>query len=70
VDISDGVIDLQALCGFFDRATLDLPDQTRWEDNELSLLERLGDTSEIALGVSAVSFGTDLLGTGSRRAII
>ena len=53
MDLDDGVLDLLALDGFFDRAILDLPLQA----DELALQERLGEGGEIAPDVDAVPFG-------------
>ena len=53
MDLGDGVFDLLALDGFFDRAMLDLLLQA----DEPALLERLGEVGEIAPGVDAVPFG-------------
>ena len=57
VDLGDGVLDLLALDGFFDRAILDLSLQV----DELALQERLGEGGEIAPGIDAVPFGAGFI---------
>jgi hypothetical protein len=57
VDLGDGVLDLLALNGLFNRAILDL----RLHADELAFLERLGKVGEIAPGIDAVPFGADFL---------
>jgi len=57
VNLGDGVLDLLALEGFFNRVILDLPFQA----DELALQERLGEGGEIALGVDAVLFGAGFI---------